>query len=193
MKKKWALAVVQNPFLSSNFFTKWTVPFHFWKVTVHFVKIKKPFFISSDPTKANWYFFRIFSLSSHFFRKFLSSSHLLSLLSALFSLFALSAFWVFCWSTVVAWAYRRFGGGGWFGWFGGGGWFGWFGLDKRDPRHGLGLPSPIPTVWRSPVPISAWTRETHATAWACCPRSQRTCRPRSQLVLFITLSLSLRN
>uniref|UniRef100_A0A2N9H3K7 Uncharacterized protein n=1 Tax=Fagus sylvatica TaxID=28930 RepID=A0A2N9H3K7_FAGSY len=55
------------------------------------------------------------------------------------------------------------------------------GLDERDPRHGLGLPSPIPTVWRSPVPISAWTRETHATAWACRPRSQRTCRPRSQL------------
>ena len=59
-----------------------------------------------------------FSLSSFLPKISLSSSHLLSLLSALSSLFALSAFWVFCWSTklvdsVVAWACRR--GGGWFG------------------------------------------------------------------------------
>ena len=85
--KKPAPAIVQMSSSFSNFFTKCTVAFHFWKATVHFVFIKKSISPSGDH-RLYWYFHpNFFSLSSHFIRNFLSLlliSSLLSLVSLLF-------------------------------------------------------------------------------------------------------------
>ena len=73
---------------SSNFFTKCTVAFHFWKTTVHFVFIKKLFSLDRSPPLI--FQPNSFSLLSFHPKLSLSSSHFLSVLSALSSLFALS-------------------------------------------------------------------------------------------------------
>ena len=135
--KKLAPAVIQTSSSSSNFFTKCTVSFHFWKATVHFVKIKKPISFTSGPTPTTDISSEFFSLSSHFFQKFISSSHLLSLFSALSPLFALSVVG----SSVVGLA--------------------GVGLVLR----GLGLPCPIPASLEVTHPCRSRPGQSQQSQW----------------------------
>ena len=135
---KLAPAVFQNYSSSLNFFTKCTVTFHFWKATVHFVKIKKLIFFWSDPTTTNCFLFRKFLSLLSFLRKFFSLFFfLLSLFSLLFAL------WGFLlWSTkisrrglgLIRWLIR------WVGWFGGWADLAWAWASRSRRGLGLGLP-----------------------------------------------------
>ena len=92
---------------SLNFFTNCTVAFHFWKATVHFVKIKISIFFCLTPPPPTAFCSGNFSFSSHFFRNFFSLFFsLLSLCSLGFSVwtnetFGLKIFWGF-WSTKIS-------------------------------------------------------------------------------------------
>ena len=181
--KKPAPAVIQNCSSSSNFFTKCTVAFQKWKATVHFVKIKKPISFSSDPTLQLIFLPIFFSLSSHFFRKFLSLLLICSLFSLLSLLFRKLPIFFFFFSQIytaraphhrpqethpTAMPWRRY--------------------PPRWPRregenHPTAKPAAKPCRARSQrsrghpsVPISAWTRETHPTA----KPAAKPCRARSQ-------------
>ena len=135
--------------LTSNFFTKCTVAFHFWKATVYFVFIKKSTSPSEDH-RLYWYFIRIFSLSP------LISSETFSLffsfpLCSLCSLFSLCSF------------------GGWF--FGG-----WAcrrgpGVAVPDPCRSGGHPSVSISAWPVPaVPMnSILQRKGHRNVFGWSP------------------------
>ena len=135
--KKLAPAVIQTSSSSSNFFTKCTVAFHFWKATVHFVKLKNQFLSLLAPP-LQLIFLPNFSLSP------LISSKNLSLL-LICSLFSLCSFggWFFS-----GWACRRgLGSSVVVGLAGVGLVLRWLGL----PAWAWGCCARSLPVWRSPI------------------------------------------